>query len=170
MSLLDSFFSSNKRFTKQEIEILDKCFNSISQYTQESYDFENKIIKSNLQKDNLVPGLYRHEVVYVHVNKNDKNDVYIECRKYLINNKNDQNHIKNCFEEDSGGGIIKVPDILNFPVNILQVGWHGLGFITILNYDNNGLITSNCENLIKNNSIKFLKNLHLGENKNVTFK
>ena len=40
---------------------------------------------------------------------------------------------------------------------------------TILNYENSGLVTSDCENLIKNKTIKFLRNSHLGENKNVTF-
>jgi hypothetical protein len=169
MSLFNNLFGYNKKFSEQEVKILDKCFNGISQYTQQNYDFEHKVINFYLKKDNLVPGLYGHEVVYSHTNTNDHNDsFYIHCRKYRINNKNDLNHIKDCFEEMHDDKI-SVPNINNFPTNILQVGWHGLGFITILNYDNNGLVTSDCENLIKNNSIKFLKNSHLGKNKNVTF-
>jgi hypothetical protein len=169
MSLFNNLFGYNKKFSEQEVQILDKCFNGISQYTQQNYDFEHKVINFYLKKDNLVPGLYGHEVVYSHTNTNDRNDsFYIHCRKYRINNKSDLNHIKDCFEEMHDDKI-SVPNVNNFPTNILQVGWHGLGFITILNYDNNGLVTTDCENLIKNNSIKFLKNSHLGKNKNVTF-
>jgi hypothetical protein len=168
MSLFDSFFSSDKKFTKQEINILDKCFNSISHYTDGDYDFLNKNIDNVLRKTHY--GLTKCEVSYVYLNINDNNDYFsIKCSKYQIADRNQFLLLKNFYEEDSGGGIIKVPDISNFPSNILQVGWHGLGFITILNYENSGLITSNCENLIKNNSIKFLKNSHLGENKDVTF-
>jgi hypothetical protein len=137
MSLFNNLFGYNKKFSEQEVQILDKCFNGISQYTQQNYDFEHKVINFYLKKDNLVPGLYGHEVVYSHTNANDRNDsFYIHCRKYRINNKSDLNHIKDCFEEMHDDKI-SVPNINKFPTNILQVGWHGLGFITILNYDNN---------------------------------
>jgi hypothetical protein len=172
MSLFDNLFSY-KKISEQEDKILDKCFNSISQYTQQNYDFENKVVGSNLKKDNLVPNLYCHEVVYTHRNTNDSDDFFnINCRKYVINNKTDLDHIKSCFEDNNEDRArkINVPNINHFPKNILQVGWHGLGFITILNYDSRGIITSDCENSIKKNSIKFLQNSHLGENKNITFK
>jgi len=76
MSLLNNLFSYNKKISEEEVKILDKCFNSVSQYTQQNYDFENKVVGSNLKKDNLVPNLYCHEVVYTHRNTNDSDDFF----------------------------------------------------------------------------------------------
>lgn len=160
MGLFDFAIHPGTKFTKEEIEIFDKNFCSISNYTSNKYDFNTKIIDDNVKTLSMI-GVPCHEIKYRHQNIENPNDIaHIPCIKFKLDNQNQLNLLIQ-FYEISHESIIKVPRIENFPQKIVQVGWHGLGFITILEYENNDRLTASCEQLIKKNSIKFLENMEM---------
>jgi hypothetical protein len=162
MGLFDFALHTGNKWNDSEIRALDKNFNSISNYTSFKYDFDYKHIENDIKLDHAG---YVHEIRYSHTNIEHKDQsLTFACNKYKIDNRDQLSRFINFYEMYSGDDEnewrnIKVPNILRFPSYLIQVGYHGLGFINILGHDNNGNLSSECEKLIRINSMKFLKNL-----------
>ena len=166
MGLFDFALHTGNKWNDSEIRALDKNFNSISNYTSFKYDFDYKHIENDIKLDHAG---YVHEIRYSHTSIEYKDQsLTFACNKYKIANRDQLSRFINFYEMYSGDDEnewrnIKVPNILRFPSYLIQVGYHGLGFINILGHDNNGNLSSECEKLIRINSIKFLKNLNSDE-------
>ena len=177
MGLFDFIFHTGEKFTKDEINILDLNFNSISAYTKKKYKFARKRLSSNL-RGNASMGLNFHNITYEHTDINtDKWDpewtVPINCDRYYLRDKVSYSIFKNYYEETlhSPTGdfpIIKVPEISNFPTPVLIVGYRGNGFAVELKYNyessidktlENSDLTDDCIKKIELLSIKYLTNL-----------
>ena len=172
MGLFDFALFPGQRFNKVELRILDQNFNSISAYTKNKYRFYSRIIRDNILCVEEC-GVNYHEVTYTHIdiNKDESNSNYIrriECHKYHIPNEKIYYYgLKRFYDSDlEDGPKIKVPKLKKFPTFVLQVGWHGNGFITEFKYNKDNIIdrtledsnlSDKCIEEITNNSIKFLK-------------
>ena len=172
MGLFDFALFPGQRFNKVELSILDQNFNSISAYTKNKYRFYSRIIRDNILCVEEC-GVNYHEVTYTHIdiNKDESNSNYIrriECHKYHIPNEKIYYYgLKRFYDSDlEDGPKINVPKLKKFPTFVLQVGWHGNGFITEFKYNKDNIIdrtledsnlSDKCIEEIKNNSIKFLK-------------
>ena len=171
MGLFDFALHTGNKWNDSEIRALDKNFNSISNYTICKYDFNHKHIDDDIKLDHAG---HVHQITYSHTNiEHEDQSVSFACCKYKIENRDQLSRFISFYEMYSGDDEekwrnIKVPHISKFPSYLIQVGYHGLGFINILEHDNNGNLSNNCEKLIRRNSIKFLKNLDK-DNKNIKF-
>ena len=177
MGLFDFIFHTGEKFTKDEINILDLNFNSISAYTKKKYKFARKRLRSNLS-GHASMGVNFHNITYEHTDINtDEWDpewtVSINCDRYYLRDNNDYRAFKNHYEETlhtptGDFPIIKVPEISNFPTPVLTVGYRGNGFAVELKYNyessidktlENSDLTDDCIKKIELLSIKYLTNL-----------
>jgi hypothetical protein len=175
MGLFDFIFHYGEKFTKDEIKILDRNFNSISAYTKKKYKFFLRKISSDLNGDPDV-GINYHQITYRHQDtgtdeSDPKFEYYINCRRYLIRNKRDYDHFVTFFEniwEGKNAPKIIIPKIKDFPTPVLMVGYMGNGFAVALqyNYDSgidrsleNSDLTDDCIKKIESLTIKYLKKL-----------
>ena len=169
MGLFDFALNPGQRFTKEELRVLDQNFNSISAYTKNKYRFLHRRISDDISGSHY--GVDFHRVEYSHTNiktnEFDKNHIVrIDCTKYFLQNESIYYGLKEFYDSDhEDGSKIKVPKIKKFPTFVLQVGWHGNGYITEFKYNSDNVIekalgsrlTDKCINEIEKNSIKFLK-------------
>ena len=175
MGLFDFVFHAGEKFTKDEIKILDRNFNSISAYTKKKYKFFLRDIKSDVNGDHDV-GINYHEIIYRHqdtgTNEFDPNfEYYINCRRYLIRDEKEYDNFFNFFEnvwEGEDAPKINIPKIKNFSSPVLIVGYRDNGFAVELKYNyessidktlENSDLTDDCIKKIESLSIKYLKNL-----------
>jgi hypothetical protein len=169
MGFFDFVTNPGTTFTNEEIAVLDKNFCSISNYTKKKYDFQRKLIDDKVK---TIPhiGVPCHEIKYQHINIEDSNDhLYIACLKYKIYNSDNLKLLTHFYEWREDNEKIKMPKIEIFPTKIIRVGWHGLGFINVLEYENGNQISNNCEQIIRNNSLKFLKNIEMDFKEPIVF-
>ena len=174
MGLFDFALRPGQRFAKEEIRLLDQCFNSISSYTKKNYTFYTKSIADNINGSHY--GVDHHEIKYIHQNiDTDENDPnfyeYIICRKYFVQIKRHHECLKRFYEEEYEDSIIKVPKARKYPSFFLMVGSMTNGFMSdfIYNSENivdrtldNPYLSDACIQEIKSKSIKFLKNFDKG--------
>jgi len=164
MGILDFALHPGQKFTDQEINILDKNFCSINDHTNFKYEFDGKLIDKDIISIHGIPS--SHEILYRHnLPEHENMDLFIACKKYRIRNQDEFDKLNAFYKSDRDDLLYRliVPEIKKFPKNLLQVGHHGFGFFTILEYINNGVLTEKCKKLIRKNSIKYLKYLNSNE-------
>jgi len=175
MGLFDFISNSSKRFTKEEIEVLDRNFCSISSYTKKNYTFVSKEISKDLQGI-IDHHLDHHVVSYIHEDI-DTDEFHpnwheqIKCEKYLIKDKSSYYFFCEFFDSRQLDKThrLKVPLVKNFPTSFLKVGWAPNGFVIEIKYNKDNMVdrkldnpylTDTCAKSIKDNAVKYLKNLH----------
>lgn len=175
MGLFDFVFHAGEKFTKDEIKILDRNFNSISAHTKKKYKFFSKEIVSKLYGSEV--GVNFHRVTYRHQQVDKKGEIsyedelFLHCDRYYLRDKNDYEGLKNYFEDpawDDYGPAIKMPDIEDFPTPLLVVGYRGNGFAVAFEYnfknkidrvlEDSGL-SKKCVDKINISTVKYLKRL-----------
>jgi hypothetical protein len=174
MGLFDFALRPGQKFNKEELRILDKNFISISTYTKRKFRFERREISDNINGSHF--GVDLHKVSYHHsdINLTEFDSEYIfqlDCFKLFI--ATERQYIFGLQEffdspHEKGSPNIKVPKIDRFPTFVLQVGWHGNGFLTEFKYNSDNKLgrviddphlTNKCIKEIETNTIKFLKKL-----------
>ena len=169
MGLFKGIFKyRSHKFNNDELNVLDKNFNSISAYTKKKYRFDKKEIAKELNGNNY--NIDGHTVTYNHIdiNLNEYDNEYVLfviCEK--LNVKNDRLYYSGLIETfDSphdNDTRIKVPEIKNFPAYVLKVTIKDKGYMVKLEYNNEDIITSkltdSCIKDIELNSINLLKKI-----------
>ena len=173
MGIFDSILLKGKKFTKEEIKILDKNFNSISAHTKKKFKFSSREIKGIYGSEFQVN---YHRIIYTHENidtdmSDPKWQVNIQCDRYYLYNERDYEGFKNFFENfwgDKDAPRIKVPEIKDFPSPVLLVGYRFHGFAVELSYNFKSKIdriledprlSKKCTEKINSLTIKYLKGL-----------
>ena len=173
MGLFDFAIRPGQRFNKEELRILDQNFNSISAYTKKKYRFHDREVANDINGSNY--GVDNHKVSYRHIDINltewDSDYVlYLDCFKLFVKTERQYKFgLIHHFDDPHDPHLprIKVPKLKKFPTFVLQVGWHGNGFLTELKYKSDNVIdktlapelTDQCIKEIETNTKKFLKKL-----------
>lgn len=165
MGLFDSILKPGQKFSKEELNILNKNFNSISVYTKRKYQFYSVNEDDDIQGSMSNVSCHKLSYTYQDIDKHeDESDAYLEIyiTKYYVKDKNDLHNLDNFYnnvydlrEEHR----IPPPKLNNYPSYILKVGAPNEGFMIELKYQD-GRIEQSCINEIKDKSAKYLKEIH----------
>ena len=175
MGIFDPLLYSGEKFSKEEKQILDENFNSISAYTKKKYKFYRREDTNNMRGSHM--GINFHRITYSHKDIdtdefNPNHIVYINCDMYWIKNERFLDAFEDYFElpfDDKDAPRLKVPVVKKFPARLLVVGFHGSGFIAEFKYKMDSKIdriledsslTNDCIKKINSECVKYLKNFH----------
>ena len=138
MGLLDFVVHRGTMFTNDEIELLDKNFINISEFTDNKYNFHQKYIEKDVQLLEAI-GVNRHEINYRHKHfKHKEIEIVIQCLKYNVTNKRQMLNLYGFYGMDvpSSGKVLFI-DII------------GSGFFHLIKYDNNGNVSLKNKEIFK---------------------
>ena len=150
MGLLDFVVHKGTKFTDDEIELLDKHFINISEFTNNEYNFHQKYLEKDVQLLEAI-GVNRHEINYRHKHfKHKEIEIVIQCLKYNVTNKR---QILNLY----GFYGIDVPS----PGKVLFIDIYGAGFFHLIKYDNNGNISLKNKEIFKKSINRTFNSLNI---------